>query len=133
MNEEFTDINDLIIAYFSLAIKIFKIYKPTKTKRKKLQGSKDLSHDYFYAFLIGQIGRNDSYSKEEIDGDKIFDYIYGILKIVHKHIGGRIILIECDNKRLKEYYNSKGFNDLQEIIKDKITYYQLIKTIKKIY
>lgn len=72
----------------------------------KIKGQRILS---FPVFLIGQLAKNDSF-KSEIEGKKIIELAVDIIRDTHKLVGGRMILIECnDNKYLKSFYINSGF------------------------
>ena len=105
-----------IIAYFTLALKTLSIGSDvSKSKVKKLDGLFNKATNVT-AYLIGQLGKNDLY-KSCITGKEIIDYAVNIIVKVHGLIGGRFILVECnDNEKLIKFYNDNSFVYLQKDI-----------------
>lgn len=66
------------------------------------------------SYLIGQIGKNDKYSKL-ICGDEIINYAMDVINQVYELVGGRFVLIECnDHNKLISFYQRNGFERLQK-------------------
>lgn len=109
--------NEDIMAYFSLAIKpviIKENHDITKTKKKKMNIKKEDSVEICSTFLIGQIGRADNYTREDIDLKIILDYIFAVINKIRALIGGKIIMIEVEKepKLIKRYeeFNFQNIN-----------------------
>ena len=124
-----------LLAYFSLTFKeIFienKEKNISKTLIKKLDGL-NKNTDRVRSYLIGQIGKNYSVNNDLIHLPKIMEHIYAILKEANDRVGGRVILLECENKdKLIHLYEQSGFKFLQ-ISKDKnnIALAQMVKVIE---
>ncbi|SFR10533.1 hypothetical protein [Desulfoscipio geothermicus] len=80
------------------------------------------------AFLIGQLGKNDSYAGE-IAGDEIIDYALSVILRAQEIIGGRIVYIECQDKlELKEFYSRNGFKVFRQDPDDKLI--QMVRLLK---
>lgn len=107
-----------IVAYFSLAIKPILIkenYKISNGKRKKLNSKiMDENIEICSTFLIGQIGRHDNYSSNDINLGDILNYIFGVINKVRELIGGRIVLIEVDKEpKLIKRYEEFNFENIE--------------------
>lgn len=103
-----------VFGYFTLALKVLKISEGiSKSLVKKLDGLfKNIQETPVY--LIGQLGKNDEH-KEHISGKDLIDYALSIIYQSYEFIGGRIILVECNNTaNILKFYNDNGFIYLQE-------------------
>jgi len=106
-----------ILGYFSLALKtLFAQNKSIKGAiRRKINSGKPNSFigpdlEYYNVYLIGQIGRDDSFTSKDLSLADILDEIYSILTEVQARVGGSSILIEVDNnKKLVDLYKKHGF------------------------
>lgn len=113
--------NEDIMAYFSLAIKpviIKENHDITPTKKKKMNIKKEDNIEICSTFLIGQIGRADNYTREDIDLKVILDYIFAVINKIRALIGGKIIMIEVEKepKLIKRYeeFNFQNINSDSE-------------------
>lgn len=100
-----------ILAYFSLSFKELTLdnVKISKTKRQQLDGISRKA-EKIKVFLIEQIGKNTSILDNPISLNFILNAIYAVLSDVKALIGGRIIILECeDNKKLLDLYIRHGF------------------------
>lgn len=101
----------LILAYFSVSFKDLTLNEIdiSKTLIKNLDGiSKNATR--IRAFLIGQIGKNFNIPNNPVKLTYILDEIYAVLFEVRNLIGGRIIILECeDNPKLIQLYEKNGF------------------------
>ncbi|WP_099073896.1 acetyltransferase [Proteus alimentorum] len=100
-----------ILAYFSLSFKELTLdnVKISKTKRQQLDGISRKA-EKIKVFLIEQIGKNTSILDNPISLNFILNEIYAVLSDVKALIGGRIIILECeDNKKLLDLYIRHGF------------------------
>lgn len=118
------EVNDelKIIAYFTLAMKSF-IIQDEKKIRDKLLKKMNSKNNLSITFLIGQLGKNDEFS-EKINLGEILDFAYGVINEVRKLIGGRLVLIECENEpKLINLYKKYNFelvqteNDLMQLMR----------------
>jgi len=104
-----------IAAYFSLSFKEISIEDSqlSKGQIKKLDGiSKNA--EKIRVFLIGQIGKNYTH-EHQINLEDILQSVYSVLQEVQTSIGGRVILLECDdNERLISLYKKHDFQVLQK-------------------
>lgn len=84
------------------------------SKTKKLDGISKTATN-IRAYLIGQLGKNHAVTDNELCLRNIMDFAYSILEKAWLAVGGRIILIECDdNARLLNLYRDHGFEPLQK-------------------
>lgn len=66
------------------------------------------------AYLIAQLGKNDSIAANPLNLDMILDRAYSQLIPSWQAVAGRVVLIECDQcERLIELYTKSGFKELQ--------------------
>ncbi len=108
---------DVLVGYFSIASKatIIKKFILSNTKKKSILKYAKYDNDskgYNIALpLIGQLGKNyhNGYNKL-ISGDILLKFACNKIKEIHNLIGGRYVFLECeDNEKLKEFYESNGF------------------------
>lgn len=115
-----TDREDSIAAYFAISFKPIILEKDhviTKSKKKRLPIHKNemCEIEIIPTILIGQIGRSDSYSKEDINLADILDFVFGVINKVREYIGGRVVLVEVNKEqKLIEHYGKFGFEKIQE-------------------
>ncbi|EMH8306389.1 acetyltransferase, partial [Acinetobacter baumannii] len=61
-------------------------------------------------YLIGQIGKNFSVNNNPIKLDNILNEIYNVISQAQALIGGRVIILECENQpKLIALYERHGF------------------------
>ncbi|MFY0665339.1 MAG: hypothetical protein JXQ97_11995 [Natronospirillum sp.] len=102
-----------ILAYFSLSFKELDLKNTelSKTKIKKMDGMKN-DAEKIIAYLIGQIGKNSAISHNPINLKIILSEIYSVIAQVKELIGGRIIILDCEEP-LIHLYNSHGFESIK--------------------
>ncbi|WP_025728373.1 hypothetical protein [Atopobacter phocae] len=113
-----------IMAFFTIGQTSIDISEMSKNKKKKLLGNipgRDKKESYF-AFLIGQLGRSDQYSKENITGEVILNECYTRLKEAQKITGGRMLILECRKNMYDKFYKHKGFHKLYPELDDNELY-----------
>ena len=76
-------------------------------QKEMLQMSKCPDHR-IPCFLIGQLGRNDSFSHDDLPGEEILEKALAVLVDVKDQIGGKFVIVECEDQ-LVEMYQSKKF------------------------
>lgn len=122
-----------LLAYFAVAMQTLKIPEGTSSSQiRRLDGLYSRKGDGMIteipAFLIGQLGKNDSYA-DEIVGDEITDYALSVISRAQEIIGGRIVYIECQDKlELKEFYSRNGFKVFRQDTDDKLI--QMVRLLK---
>ncbi len=116
-----------ILAYFTIALKVLSIktirspdneIKVSNNKIRKLDGlsakrNNEIIED-IPVFLIGQLAKNDKFW-QCISGKVIIDYAVSTLHKAQEILGGRVILIECENrKKLINAYINNGFEIIRQ-------------------
>lgn len=81
------------------------------------------------AFLIGQLGRNDSCTKKELDGETLLREVYTTINKVVDLIGGNLIILECREHMFSKFYEKQGFKKLSNDL-DENKLYTLYKKLK---
>lgn len=103
-------INELtgdIDAYFSIALNVFE-YDDATTKTCKTETAFG-SSKRGSAYLIGQIGKSDTFSKKSFLAN-ILDVIYEKIDNARVVVGGRVVYLECKQiDKVKNLYINQGF------------------------
>lgn len=104
-----------LLAYFSLTFKEVVLPEALSgTQVKKLDGISKRATN-IRAYLIGQLAKNQAITGNELCLRDIMDFAYSVIEKAWLSVGGRIILIECeDNIRLLDHYQEHGFERLQK-------------------
>jgi len=109
-----------VIGYFTLSLKHLNLGTAiSKTKQKELNGLFLPQGNVVVGYLIGQLGKNDAYCKEQI-GSRLLNAALGILQgQAQRAVGGRFVIIECNpDEKLINFYQRNGFYLLQVDPKD---------------
>lgn len=117
----------VIVGYFTLSLKVLSFDNSvSKSKIKAIDGfSKDVRA--VASILIGQFGK-DTVAAQNIKGRDLFDLCLNVIYQIHKLIGGRIVLIECQEiSDVVAFYKKSGFVLLQRDEGDK--YLQMIRQL----
>lgn len=104
-----------VIGYFTLSLKHLNLGADiSKTKQKELNGLFLPQGNVVVGYLIGQLGKNDTYCEAHI-GSRLLDAALGILQgQAQRAVGGRFVIIECyPDEKLIEFYQRNGFYLLQ--------------------
>lgn len=100
-----------ILAYYTLALKTLIIPPealPSKVLRKI--GGKHVCGQELPVHLIGQLGKNTNVSPNPIKGSFILETAIQTILLSKKIVGGRIVLLECENnKNLINFYSNNEF------------------------
>lgn len=106
-----------ILAYFSVSFKelVLDGASISKSKVRQLDGiSKNAER--IRAFLIGQIGKNTGINDNTISLSAILDEIYSVIAAAKALIGGRVIILECENSQtLIQLYEQHGFTLIETL------------------
>ena len=134
------NVDGCLAAIFTLAHKALEISGEclSETVRRKLRrfSQIDETKDCYNvsAFLIGQFGKNDAYSGENISGIELMDLTFSVLLKVQHDIGGSLVYLDCEeNNKLLDFYTKepnlfRPFGDNYSEI-DNTKYIQLLKFI----
>ena len=103
-----------VMAYFTIAQHSLDISELPKKKKRKVLGNypgrDGLSS--IPTYLIGQLGRSDLYTKEDLPGEQLLNECYHAISKAARIVGGKIIILECREKMYDKFYKNQGFNDL---------------------
>jgi len=120
----------IVDAYVTLATKAIDISEMSLSGRRKMLGSypgrdtiKTIS-----AFLIGQLGRSDGCSRNEISGQDLLNESYSVFKKACALVGGKVIVLECREHMYGKFYEKQGFKKIRETLNDD-NLYELYKKV----
>lgn len=106
--------NFVIAAYFTIAQKSVDISEVPAKKRRKMLGAypgRDKLKS-IPAYLIGQLGRCDSYSSQQLPGDVILSECYHAISLASRIVGGNLVVLECREGMFSKVYEKLGFKKL---------------------
>ncbi len=113
-----------IMAYFTIAQRSVDISDMSAKKRKKVLGAhpgrdniKSVS-----AFLIGQLGRSDEYSNDDLSGEQLLKECYHAISMAAKIIGGKLLILECREHMFTKFYVRQGFKKLYDELNEEKLY-----------
>ncbi|MDR7123098.1 hypothetical protein [Rheinheimera soli] len=110
-----------ILAYFSVSFKelVLESAALNKSQVKRLDGF-NKNAERIRAFLIGQLGKNFSVQNNRITLADILAEIYSIIHDARELVGGRVIILECENNpALIQLYRDHGFTLIETTDDDK--------------
>lgn len=110
----------VILAYFTLAQRSVDISALGVKKRRKVLGNypgRD-SVKSVPAFLIGQIGRDDHCTKEELSGQQILNECYHAISVAAMILGGNLLVLECREHMFEKFYEGQGFKKLYDTLNE---------------
>lgn len=106
--------NFVIAAYFTIAQKSVDISEVSAKKRRRMLGvypGRDKLKS-IPAYLIGQLGRCDSYSSQQLPGIAILNECYHAISLASRIVGGNLIVLECREGMFSKVYEKLGFKKL---------------------
>ena len=123
--------NFVIIGFFSIAVKsiYLKNFRKLQIPKGLITRLENLCNDdsYATAYLIGQIGRDDTYTSAELSGAQMLSDAVKLIQEVKNMIGGRLVILECKPiASLCRMYESNGFIDITEDDRDLKLYMKFI-------
>lgn len=114
----------VIMAYFTIAQRAVDISALSSGKRKKMLGSfpgRD-SMKSVSAFLIGQLGRCDDYSNDDLSGKQILYECYHAISMAARIVGGKLLVLECREHMFEKFYKGQGFKKLYNELNEEQLY-----------
>ncbi|MCM1386280.1 MAG: hypothetical protein NC231_03050 [Bacillus sp. (in: Bacteria)] len=114
----------VIVAYFTIAQKAIDISTLSKNKKRKMLGEypgRD-SLDFIPTYLIGQLGRCDDYSSNDLSGQQILNECYHAISIAASVVGGKLVVLECRETMFDKVYEKKGFKKLYNELNEERLY-----------
>lgn len=119
-----------VAAYFTIAHTAVDISKLSKKKKRAALGEypgRD-GLNFVSSYLIGQLGRNDTYTSNDLTGEQILNECYHSISLAAKVVGGRLLVLECRECMFERFYEKHGFKKLyNELNEEKL--YTLFKKI----
>ena len=87
-----------MLGYFSLSFKEVQLHSDVSiNKGKELKSKKQGEQRRVRAFLIGQLGKNYSVQNNPLNLDKILLEIFNRVEIARKEVGGKSVILECED------------------------------------
>ncbi len=123
--------NKDIAGYFTLSIGFADISKSeglSVEDKKSLKMNKCPDHR-IPCFLIGQLGRNDSFSPDDFPGNQILEIALAVLVEIKDQIGGKFVIVECEDHLVSMYQSEKFKFHLFNTPNKKRKYNQLFRII----
>lgn len=104
-----------LLAYFTLTFKEIELTASVSGSQRKAMDGFSKSAQQIRAFLIGQLGKNHNISPNALNLEAILnDGIYPVLVDAQRLLGGRVVLLECENTPgLIKLYERAGYKLLQ--------------------
>ena len=113
----------IVMAYFTIAQKSVDISAISNKQKRKMLGSYPGRDNLksIPAYLIGQLGRSDSYSSQQLSGTDILNECYNAISMAARIVGGNLIILECRECMFSNFYEKQGFKKLyNDLSKDKL-------------
>lgn len=127
---------DLIIyGYISLALKVLTIPEAVSNRKRfeldgysaKLHGDKIRD---FPCYLIGQLSKNSNITDNPLSGETLLHFAYDVIASSVEAVGGRYIMIECqDNDKLLQFYSKNFFEEIARIPDNGLPMIQMIRVV----
>ena len=127
--------NVTIYGYVSVALKTLTIPDEySNRKRLELDGFSAKFHGdpirEIPCYLIGQLARNSSVTKETVSGMQLIDFALQVIAKSVESVGGRYVMIEChDNEKLISFYKANMFTEISRIPDKENMMVQMIRKI----
>lgn len=74
------------------------------------------------AYLIGQLGRCDSYTKEDLSGQQLLNECYHAISVAAQIVGGNLLVLECREHMFSKFYEEQGFKKLYDELNEENLY-----------
>lgn len=113
-----------IMAYFTIAQKSVDITALSNKKKRKVLGNYP-GRDHLEtipAYLIGQLGRNDQYSNDDLSGEQILNECYHAISMAAMIVGGNMLVLECRKHMFGKFYEKQGFKKLYDEVNEEDLY-----------
>ncbi|MBO5033045.1 MAG: hypothetical protein J6D08_14440 [Lachnospiraceae bacterium] len=119
-----------VAAYFTIAHTAVDISGLSKKKKRVALGNypgRD-NLNLVSSYLIGQLGRNDAYTTDDLPGELILDECYHAISVAARAIGGKLLVLECREHMYEKFYENQGFKKLYDELNSE-NLYTLFKKI----
>ena len=114
----------IVMAYFTIAQKSLDISSLSRKKKRKVLGEypgRD-SLNSVPAYLIGQLGRSDEYSNDDLPGEQILFECYHAISMAAMIIGGNMLVLECRQHMFSKFYEGQNFKKLYDDVNEEDLY-----------
>lgn len=114
----------IVMAYFTIAQKSLDISSLAKKRKRKVLGEypgRD-GLNSVPAYLIGQLGRCDDYSNEDLPGERVLFECYHAISMAAMIVGGNMLVLECREHMFEKFYESQGFKKLYDEVNEEGLY-----------
>lgn len=114
----------VILAYFSIAQRAVDISGLSNKRKRKVLGNypgRD-SIKSVPAFLIGQLGRSDDCSSDDLSGQQILNECYHAISLAARIVGGKLLILECREHMFAKFYEKQGFKKLYDDLNEEKLY-----------
>ena len=114
----------VVLAYFALAQRSVDISGMSNKRKRKVLGDypgRD-SINSVPAFLIGQLGRSDDCTSEELSGQQILYECYHAISLAARRVGGKLLILECREHMFSKFYEKQGFKKLYDGLNEENLY-----------
>ena len=119
-----------VAAYFTIAHTAVDISELPKKKKRSALGNypgRD-GLNLVSTYLIGQLGRSDTYTSQDLPGEVILEECYHAISMAARIVGGRLLVLECREGMFSKFYEKQGFRKLYEDLSEE-NLYTLFKKI----
>ncbi len=113
-----------IMAYFTIAQRSVDMSQLSNKRKRKVLGNypgRD-SLNSIPAFLIGQLGRCDEFTNNDLSGQRILDECYHAISLAARIIGGNLLILECREHMFERFYEGQGFIKLYDELNEEGLY-----------
>lgn len=114
----------IVAAYFTIAQKSIDISNLSKKRKRKVLGDypgRD-SLNSIPAYLIGQLGRCDTYSNTDLCGQQILNQCYHAISLAAQVVGGNLLVLECRECMFEKFYEKQDFKKLYDELNEERLY-----------
>jgi hypothetical protein len=121
-----------IVAYFSVGITATSFEGVSTSRKSKVLGGtpgRD-SQDHFGGIIIGEVGRNDRYSGDDLSGREMIADAEEIIEQGRNFLGGKIVYLDCREALIK-FYERNGYTKVVDSPYPN-GFYKMFRTLPKI-
>lgn len=123
-SDKISDGTFCVVAYFTIAQKSLDISSLAKKKKRRVLGEYP-GRDKLSsvpAYLIGQLGRCDSYTREDLSGQQLLNECYHAISVAAQVVGGNLLVLECREHMFLKFYEKQGFKKLYDELNEENLY-----------
>lgn len=116
--------NFVIMAYFTIAQRSVDMAQLSNKKKRKVLGNypgRD-SLNSIPSFLIGQLGRCDDFTNDDLSWEQILNECYHAISLAARIVGGNLLILECREHMFGRFYEGQGFKKLYDELNEEGLY-----------